>query len=93
MDEEFDEDQVKFIGISVDGPRNKAKVKPFIKSLGVDYTILRDTDSSVMARLRVTAVPTMIIVNSENKIVYFHEGYKSGEEVEIRNKINELLEE
>jgi len=93
MDEEFDEDQVKFIGISVDGPRNKAKVKPFIKSLGVDYTILRDTDSSVMARLRVTAVPTMIIVNSDNEIVYFHEGYKSGEEVEIRNKINELLEE
>jgi len=46
-----------------------------------------------MARLRVTAVPTMIIVNSDNEIVYFHEGYKSGEEVEIRNKINELLEE
>lgn len=93
MDEEFEDDQVKFIGISVDGPRNKAKVKPFIKSLGVDYPILRDSDSSVMARLRVTAVPTMLIVNSENEILYFHEGYKSGEEVEIRNKILELLEE
>lgn len=91
MDGEFEDDQVKFIGISIDGPRNKAKVKPFIKSLGVDYTVLLDSDSSVMARLRVTAVPTLLIVNSDNEIVYFHEGYKSGEEVEIKNKIHELL--
>ncbi|MEO9886186.1 MAG: TlpA disulfide reductase family protein [Balneola sp.] len=93
MDKEFEDDQVKFIGISIDGPRNKAKVKPFIKSLGVDYTVLRDSDSSVMARLRVTAVPTLLIINSDNEIVYFHEGYKTGEEVEIKNKIKELLAE
>lgn len=93
MDEEFDDNQVQFIGISIDGTRNKAKVKPFIKSLGVEYPVLRDSDSSVMARLRVTAVPTLLIVNAENEIVYFHEGYKTGEEVEIKNKILELLEE
>lgn len=91
MDKEFKDDQVTFIGISIDGPRNKAKVKPFIKSLGVNYTILRDSDSSVMARLRVTAVPTLMIVNSDNEILYFHEGYKTGEELEIKNKIKELL--
>jgi len=93
MDKEFEDNEVQFIGISIDGPRNKAKVKPFIKSLGVDYPVLRDTDSSVMARLRVTAVPTLLIVNSDNEIVYFHEGYKTGEEVEIKNKIKELLSE
>lgn len=93
MDEEFEDKDVQFIGISIDGPRNKAKVKPFIKSLGVDYPVLRDSDSSVMARLRVTAVPSLLIVNSENEILYFHEGYKSGEEIEIRNKILELLKE
>lgn len=93
MDKEFEDSDVQFIGISIDGPRNKAKVKPFIKSLGVEYPVLRDTDSSVMARLRVTAVPTLLIVNSDNEILYFHEGYKTGEEVEIRNKIKELLAE
>jgi len=93
MDKEFEDSDVQFIGISIDGPRNKAKVKPFIKSLGVDYPILRDSDSSVMARLRVTAVPTLLIVNADNEIVYFHEGYKTGEEVEIKNKIKELLAE
>ncbi|HBZ39286.1 MAG TPA: hypothetical protein DEO59_12700, partial [Balneola sp.] len=93
MDEEFEDSDVQFIGISIDGPRNKAKVKPFIRSLGVEYPVLRDSDSSVMARLRVTAVPTLLIVNADNEILYFHEGYKSGEEVKIKNKILELLEE
>ncbi|MEP0005789.1 MAG: TlpA disulfide reductase family protein [Balneola sp.] len=93
MDEEFDDTQVQFIGISIDGPRNKAKVKPFIKSLGVEYPVLRDSESSVMGRLGVRAVPSLLIVNSDNEIIYFHEGYKSGEEVEIKNKILELLEE
>jgi peroxiredoxin len=93
MDEEFDDTQVQFIGISIDGPRNKAKVKPFIKSLGVEYPVLRDSDSSVMGRLGVRAVPSLLIVNSDNEIIYFHDGYKSGEEVEIKNKILELLEE
>jgi thiol-disulfide isomerase/thioredoxin len=93
MDAEFDDNDVQFIGISIDGPRNRAKVKPFIRSLGVEYPVLRDSDSSVMGRLRVTAVPTLLIVNANNEIVYFHEGYKSGEEVEIKNKILELLNE
>ena len=93
MDEEFEDSDVQFIGISIEGPRNKAKVKPFIRSLGVEYPVLRDSDSSVMARLRVTAVPTLLIVNADNEILYFHEGYKSGEEVKIKNKILELLEE
>lgn len=92
MDAEFKDEDVKFIGISIDGPRNQAKVKPFIKSLGIEYTILRDIDSSVMARLRVSAVPTLLIVNSDNEVLYMHEGYKAGEEVEIREKILELLE-
>ncbi|MFV1883137.1 MAG: TlpA family protein disulfide reductase [Balneola sp.] len=93
ISDEFEDQGVNFVGISVDGPRNLAKVKPFARSLGVTYPILLDTNSEVMAKLGVRAVPSLIIVNSDDEIVYFHEGYKPGEEVEIRNKILELLEE
>lgn len=93
MSDEFESKGVNFVGISVDGPRNLAKVKPFARSLGVEYPILLDVNSDIMARLRVRAVPSMLIVNSENKIVYFHEGYKSGEEKMIREEILKLLEE
>jgi thiol-disulfide isomerase/thioredoxin len=84
---------VQFLGISVDGPRNLSKVKPFAKSLGIDYPVLLDTDNTLMARLRVQAVPTLLIVNDDDEVVYFHEGYAPGEEKMIAAEINKLLKE
>ena len=87
MSEELSSEGVKFIGVSVDGPRNLNKVKPFAKSLGINYPILLDTDNSVMARLGVRAVPTLLVVNGMDEVVYFHEGYGQGEEQIIRQEI------
>lgn len=92
ISDEFKSDGVNFVGISIDGPRNLAKVKPFARSLGVNYPVLLDTNSEVMARLGVKAIPTLLIVNSDDEIVYFHEGYKAGEEITIREEILKLLE-
>lgn len=93
LSEEFEDQGVNFVGISIDGPRNLAKVKPFARSLGVSYPILLDTNSEVMAKLGVRAVPSLLIINSNNEIVYFHEGYKPGEEIVIQEEIAKLLEE
>ncbi len=93
MSDEFEDEGVNFVGISVDGPRNLAKVKPFARSLGLTYPVLLDTNSEVMGKLGVRAVPSLLIINQDDEIVYFHEGYKPGEEVEIRDKILELLAE
>lgn len=93
ISDEFKDQGVQFIGISIDGPRNLAKVKPFARSLGMNYPVLLDVNSEVMAKLSVRAVPTLLIVNSDNEIVYIHEGYKAGEEIEIRDKILSLLGE
>lgn len=90
---EFEDQGVQFIGISIDGPRNLAKVKPFARSLGMTYPVLLDVNSEVMAKLSVRAVPTLLIVNADNEIVYVHEGYKAGEETEIREEILKLLSE
>jgi len=87
MFDEFESEGVQFIGISVDGPRNLNKVNPFVKSLGVDYPILTDLDNEVMNRLGVRAIPSLLIVDNEDDIVFFHEGYAPGEEQLIRNEI------
>lgn len=93
MHDEFSDKGVHFIGISVDGPRNLAKVKPFAKSLGVDYTVLLDTENEVMQRLRVQSVPTLLIINSNDEVVYFTEGYVPGEEKLIRKEILKHLDQ
>lgn len=87
MSDEFEEQGVQFIGVSVDGPRNLNKVKPYAKSAGIDYPVLLDTDNSVMGRIGVRAVPSLLVVNSSDEIVYFHEGYAPGEDQIIREEI------
>lgn len=92
LSDEFQNKGVNFVGISIDSPRNLAKVKPFARSHKIAYPVLLDTNSEIMAKLSVRAVPTLLIVNDENEIVYFHEGYQPGEENQIRDEIVKQLQ-
>ena len=65
----YKEKGVQFIGINVDSPRNMPKVRPFANSLGINYPVLLDSNSELIARLQVTAMPTVLIVNSDSEIV------------------------
>ena len=90
---ETKEKGVGFVGINVDSPRNIAKVKPFVQALGVSYPILLDTDEEVMAQLNVSVLPTLLIVNSKNEIVFTHEGFKPGDDEKVKKEIEKLLSE
>ena len=87
----YHERGVEFIGISVDSPRNLSKVKPFSHSLGITYPVLLDSNSELMGELNVTAVPTLIIVDGDDRIVYTHEGFHAGDEEIIRKEIEKYL--
>jgi thiol-disulfide isomerase/thioredoxin len=88
---EFADKGVRFFGVSIDGPRNQSKIKPFIESMGVSYPILRDVNSELMSELGVTAVPTLLVIDAEGELTYFHEGYRPGDEEIIRNHIEDHL--
>lgn len=89
--EDFQDRGVSFIGVSVDGSRNQSKIAPFIRSMGIAYPVLRDMDSSMMKNLGVTAVPTLLIYDSSGNQVFFHEGFRPGDEQIIREHIEEHL--
>ncbi len=93
IQEKYQTNGVQVIGINVDSPRNVAKVKPLSKSLGINYPVLLDTNNEVMTDLHISVVPTLLIVNSDNKVVYSHQGFRPGDENEIIKKIEELLNE
>lgn len=82
---------VNFIGISIDGPRNQSKLKPFVHSMGVDYPILRDVNSEVMSEMNVSTVPTLLLLDGKGEVLFYHEGYRPGDEAFIRKKIEENL--
>jgi len=91
MANEFADQGVRFIGVSIDGTRNQSKIGPFIQSMGVSYPILRDLDSELMSDLGVTAVPTLLIYGAEGDQLFFHEGFRPGDEIMIRQHIEQHI--
>lgn len=82
---------VQIIGINCDGPRSINKVAPLASALQIKYQVLTDIDSEVMKDLNINAFPTLIIVNSQGKIVWLHEGFNSGDEKIIIEEIDKNL--
>ena len=92
MAQEFESKGVNFIGVSIDGPRNQSKIKPFLQSMGVEYPVIRDIDSELMSDLGVTAVPTLLMYDSNGDLIFFHEGFRLGDEDVVRRHIEEHLD-
>lgn len=90
--EDFKDEGVALIGVSVDSPRNLSKIKPLASSLGVEYPILSDPNSDLMNRLKVSAMPTLIIFDSNGKELYRHVGFQKGDELDIIDEIEAALD-
>ena len=89
--ERYNEQGVQLIGISVDSPRNLPKVKPFVHSRHITYPILLDVNSQVMTDLKIKLLPTILFIDSDDEIIFFHQGYRSGDEKVIEKEIQKIL--
>lgn len=83
----------KMLAISTDSERTVAKVKPYVKSRNHDFPVLFDTNSDVARIYYAHAIPHSVLMDKNGKIVYSHMGYMRGDEVIVRNKVKELLEQ
>lgn len=82
---------VAVIGVNCDGPRSVSKVGPMVSALKVEYPILLDMNSSLLNDLGLSSLPSIVIINSKNKVVWIHEGFRSGDEIQIRKELDKLL--
>lgn len=89
--QDYKDSGVQFVGISCDGPRSISRVPSVVESLGVNYSILKDISCQLKGELDFPAFPTLIIVDSNLEILWVHEGFATGDETLIADKIKELL--
>ena len=82
---------LEIIGINCDGPRSVSKVGPLSKSLNIKYPVLIDINSELKTDLNIMALPTLLMVDSNGKIVWIHEGFVSGDSEIIVSQIEKLL--
>ena len=87
----FQSQGVEIIGINCDGPRSVSKVVPLSKALKIQYPILIDINSEIKTDLNILGLPTLIIVDDNDKIVWIHEGFVSGDAEVIIAEIEKLL--
>ena len=82
---------VEIIGINCDGPRSVSKVGPLSKSLNIQYPVLIDINSEIKTELNIIALPTLIIVDTNGKTVWIHEGFVDGDAEIIIEELEKLL--
>ena len=79
------------IAISTDDEKTVAKVKPFVKSKNYNFPVLLDTNSEVARKYYVQNVPYTFLLDEKGNIVYSHLGYKRGDELQVKKKVEALL--
>ena len=88
-----EETGVKIIAVSVDQAQNINKVKPLVDNHGWTYDVLLDPNSDFKRALGIQMIPYTLIVDGSGNIVYRHNGYTDGAEVELIEKVRELIKE
>ena len=82
---------VKIIAVSIDQAHNINKVKPLVDNHGWDYEVLLDPNSDFRRALGIQQIPYTLVVDGKGKIVYRHQGYTDGDEIELIEKVKELV--
>lgn len=88
---QFGERGVRFVGINQDGPRNISKVIPFVKVMNISYPVLLDINQEWSSYFQVTVMPTFIILDASDKVVWIHEGFTAGDGNLMKQKLDWLL--
>ena len=88
---EFEKQGLTILGISEDGPRNKRKIRSFLRSHKATFPILLDETAEVMSDYGVFSLPTWFLIGKNGNIVKMHRGYTTGDELILRNAIISIL--
>lgn len=81
------------LAISVDDEKTISKVKPFVKTKNFPFTILLDPNSDAARKYYAYNPPYTVLINKKGEIVYTHLGYMRGDELKVRQKVEELLKD
>jgi thiol-disulfide isomerase/thioredoxin len=82
---------VHFAAISLDNARSKSRVEQYIKKQGVTLPVYQDANGSVARLFKIMAIPTTIVLNSKGETHHLARGYRPGDEIILRKKIDEVL--
>lgn len=90
-----DDDDVVVLTVNTDGPmaRVAGGVRQFMKRSRYSFPVAFDTPKQLISRMyQVTAIPTMVVVDSAGKVSFSHTGLNSNDPKVIEKYIVEAIE-
>jgi cytochrome c biogenesis protein CcmG, thiol:disulfide interchange protein DsbE len=80
---------VDLVAVTIDNAQGLPKVKPMVAQKGWKYNVISDVNSQLLNSLGGQPVPHTVLLDKKGNIVYEHNGYKAGDELELEKKIAE----
>jgi antioxidant, ahpC/TSA family len=77
------------VAVSIDQAQNINKVKPLVDQNGWRYDVLLDPNGELRRALGIQMIPFTVLLDGKGNIVYKHNGYTDGAEVELYEKVKE----
>lgn len=81
---------VEMVSISVDDARSQAKLKSLVASKGWEFEVLVDDKQQIQRALGFQTIPQTFLLDQKGNIVFEHNGYKPGDELELEEHIAAL---
>jgi len=91
LHEKYKSEGFKVICISTDSPKSMSKVKSYIRSKKHSFIVGLDPNQQVKQKMNAMLLPTSLIINQNREVVWFHQGYLPGDEVEMEKQIRSAL--
>lgn len=82
--------RMQLIAITIDDQRMLTKVPGIVSSNWWEYVVLSDENQALKNALNITTIPRTMIVDKAGNILYDHNGYKPGDELELEEKLRML---
>ncbi len=85
-------DQVAVVGVSIDEPSKRGKLKAMVKRLGLTYPIPLDSDGAVYAQFNPGgSIPYTLVVDADGQVTYVATNFEEGDEVKLRAAVDAVL--
>ncbi len=84
--------QIEVVGVSIDEPSKRGKLKALVKRLGLTYTIPLDSDGAVYAQFNPGgSIPYTLVVDADGQVTYVATNFEEGDEAKLRTAVEAVL--
>ena len=88
---EYKDRGLTVVAVSVDGPRSRARVAPFIRSKKYTFEVLYDNQGRVARKYNATTIPRTVLISPDGVVAHATVGYRPSNHDEIEKCLLPLL--